>query len=248
MQEITGAAPGPWVLAKKAHGHPVRQKPLPKMSEVPRIVRSKQRSNVNNASIPPRKPEFPLEKEDKIEMDRIDQMLSAGAFVVKKPRKALRHPLILAARNILHRTSISKAILQTPWNESCLDIRVSKASLGRALATMAAIIAALDQNGVKVSVAPHERQWGGRSIDTSATIFGEKIQFGISERVRHVRIPDSTAAAADAAGRQRFLKHYEANDGISTSHILWICPLMSGPSKLKYACSSVTIASITPAA
>jgi hypothetical protein len=108
---------------------------------------------VNAGPSPPPKPEFPVEEEDKVEIDRIDQMLSAGAFVVKKPRKALGHPLIVAARNILHHAFVSKAILQTPWNESCLDVRVSKTCLGRALAIMAAIIAVLEENGAKVKVA-----------------------------------------------------------------------------------------------
>lgn len=206
--------PGRGYWAKKAHGHPVTRKPLPKVSDVPRIVRYQRPTIVNTLPSPPPKPEFPVEDEDKIEIDRIDRMLSAGAFIVKKPRKALRHPLIVAARNILHRASVSKAILQTPWNGSCLDIRVSKASLGRALATMAAIIAVLEENGVKVKVASCDKPWGGRSIETGATILGEKIQFGISERIRHMRVPD-TAAAPDAAGRPRFVRHYEATGELS---------------------------------
>jgi hypothetical protein len=79
---------------------------------------------------------------------------------------------------------------------------------------MAAIIAVLEENGAKVKVAPYDQQWSGRSIQTVATIFGEKIQFGISERTRHVRVPDSTATP-DATARQRFVKHYEATGELS---------------------------------
>jgi hypothetical protein len=206
--------PGRGYWAKKAHGHPVTRRALPKISELPRIVRYQRPPVVNAVSSPPSKPEFPVEEEDKVEIDRIDQMLSAGAFVVKKPRKALRHPLIVAARNILHHAFVSKAILQTPWNESCLDVRVSKTCLVRALAIMAAVIAVLEESGAKVKVAPCDQQWGGRSIQTVATILGERIQFGISERTRHVRTPDSTATP-DAAGRQRFVKHYETTGELS---------------------------------
>ncbi len=206
--------PGRGYWAKKAHGHPVTREPLPTISNAPRVVRYQRPSVVNTVPSLPPKPEFPVEDEDKIEIDRINQVFSAGSFVVKKPRKALRHPLIVTARNILHHAFVSKAILQTPWNESCLDIRVSKSSLGRALGTMAAIIAVLEDNGAKVKVAPCERSWGGRSIETTATIFGERIQFGISERTRQVRVPDSTATP-DAAGRPRFVRHYEATGELS---------------------------------
>jgi hypothetical protein len=206
--------PGRGYWAKKAHGHPVTRKALPKISELPRIVRYQRPPIVNAVPTQVSKPEFPVEEEDKVEIDRIDQMLSAGAFVVKKPRKALRHPLILKTRNILHHASISKAILQMPWNESCLDIRVSKPSLGRALAIMAAIIAVLEENGAKVKVASSERSWGGRSIETTATIFGENIQIEISERTRQVRVPDSRATP-DTSDRPHFIRHYQATGELS---------------------------------
>lgn len=206
--------PGRGYWAKKAHGHPVARKPLPKMSEVPRIVRYQRPLIVDSVPAPPPKPEFPVEEEDKAEIHRIDQLLSAGSFVVKKPRKALRHPLIVTARNTLRNAYVSKAILQTPWNESCLDIRVSKSGLARALVIMAAIIAVLEENGTKVKVIPCDRQWGGRSIETVATILSERIHFGISERIRQVRVLDSTATP-DAAGRQRFVRHSEATGELS---------------------------------
>jgi hypothetical protein len=75
-------------------------------------------------------------------------------------------------------------------------------------------IVILEGNGVKVKVAPGDRSFGGRSIETTATIFGEKIQFGISERNRQVRVPDSTATP-DAPGRPRLVKHYEATGALS---------------------------------
>jgi hypothetical protein len=59
---------------------------------------------------PPSEPQFPVEEEDRAEIDRISQLLSAGAFVVKNPRKALRHPVVVAARNILRHGFASKQI------------------------------------------------------------------------------------------------------------------------------------------
>jgi hypothetical protein len=180
--------PGRGYWAKKAHGHSVTRKPLPKLREVPRVVRYRPAAVVNKVPSPPPKPEFPVEAEGRIELARIDQMLSAGAFSVKKPRKALRHTLVVATRNILSHASPYKGILQTPWNESCLDIRVSKPSLRRGLGIMAAVIAVLEDNGVKVRVIPGDRSYGDQSSQTTATIFGENIHFGIIERTKHMQV------------------------------------------------------------
>ena len=79
---------------------------------------------------------------------------------------------------------------------------------------MAAIIGVLRENGAKVKVASSERSWSGRSIETTATIFGENIQIEISERTRQVRVPDSIATP-DTAGRPHFIRHYEATGELS---------------------------------
>jgi len=206
--------PGRGYWAKIAHGHTVTRKPLPKLLEVPRTKRYQRPAFANVIPSPPPQPEFPVEDEDKSEIDRIDQMLSAGAFVIKKPRKALRHPLIVAARGVLQHSFASKQILQVPWNESCLDIRVSKMTLSRALGIMAAIISILEDHGVRVRVMPGDRSRGGGSHETAATIFGERIQFGTTERTRQVRVPDPTATP-DTVGRQRLVSHYEATGELS---------------------------------
>jgi len=199
--------PGRGYWAKKAHGHAVTRKPLPKLREMPRIVRYRP-AVAHPVPAPPPKPEFPVEAEDNVELDRITRKFSTGAFSVKKPRKALRHVLVVAARNTLRHASHYKGILQVPWNESCLDIRVSKPQLARALGIMAAVIAVLEDNGVKVRVTPGDRSYGDRSSQTVATIFGENIQFGVIEHTKHVRVPDTTGGPNDI-GRQRYQHHYD---------------------------------------
>lgn len=206
--------PGRGYWAKKAHGYSATRKPLPKLHEGPRVVRYRPATVVNMVPSPPPKPEFPVEEEDRVELAHIDQMLSAGAFSVKKPRKALRHPLVVAARNVLSHASPHKGILQIPWNETCLDIKVSKPSLRRGLGIMAAVIAVLEDNGVKVRVIPGDRSYGDRSSQTTAIIFGESIHFGITERTKHIRVPDTTAGP-DAIGRQRYQHDYEPTGALS---------------------------------
>ena len=205
--------PGRGYWAKKAHGHAVTRMPLPKLHEIPRIVRYRQAA-VHTVPAPPPKQEFPVEAEDRAELDRITQKFSTGAFSVKKPRKALHHMLVVAARNTLRHASPYKGILQVPWNESCLDIRVSKPQLARALGIMAAVIAVLEDNGVKVRVTRGDRSYGDRSSQTIATIFGESIRFGVAERTKHVRVPDTTAGP-DAIGRQRYQHHYDPTGHLS---------------------------------
>ena len=160
------------------------------------------------------KPEFPVEQEDKAEIDRINQRLAAGAFVVKSPRKMLHHPLILTARNTLAHGITSKQICFPPWNQCCLNIKVSKASLLRALAVMAAIIGILEDNGVKIRVTPGDRSYGRQGDETSATILGEEILFGISEKIRQMRVPDPSATPS-TTGRDRFVTKYEPTGKLS---------------------------------
>jgi hypothetical protein len=205
--------PGRGYWAKKAHGHAVTRKPLPKLHEVTRIVRYRPALVPIVPAAPP-KPEFPIEAEDRAELDHIDQKFSTGALSVKKPRKALRHVLVVAARNILKHASPYRGILQEPWNESCLNIKVSKSQLARALGIIAAVIAVLEDNGIKIRVTAGDRSSGDRSSQTTATIFGENIQFGIVEHTKHVRVPDTTAGH-DAIGRQRYQHHYEPTGDLS---------------------------------
>jgi len=67
---------------------------------------------------------------------------------------------------------------------------------------------------VKIKVTPGDRPYGSRSSETVATIFGEKIQFGLSEKTRHVRVPNPTATP-DATARRQFVSHYEATGELS---------------------------------
>lgn len=206
--------PGRGYWAKKAHGHAVKQKPLPAPHEAPRIQRYQRLASTSaNSSLPP-KPEFPVEDEDRAEIDRINQQLAAGAFVVKTPRKMLRHLLIVTARNTLAQGLGSKQICLPPWDQSCLNIRVSKASLRRALGVMAAIIGALEHLGVKIRVTPGDRSYGRQGGETSATIFGENLLFGISEKIRQVRVSDPSATPS-TTGRDRFVTKYEPTGKLS---------------------------------
>ena len=73
--------------------------------------------------------------------------------------------------------------------EQCLDIRVSRASLDRALKIMASLVALIEREGFSVSMGNGHRE------QTTATIYGQTIKFGLVERVERVE-----ASVAPAGG------------------------------------------------
>jgi hypothetical protein len=207
--------PGRGYWAKKANGHPVAQKPLPKVHEIRRIERYQRPPEPEPPAKPTPKPEFPVEPEDRADIEDINRMLMSGDFAVKKPRKALLHPLIVAARNMLRQGFVFKGIAQEPRDELCVDIRVSKGALSRALAIFASVIAVLEDHGMKIEVRWADQPYGGaRSCETTARIFGERIRFGLTERIHRVRMLDPSAIPTPS-GRPRYMYRYEPTGELS---------------------------------
>jgi hypothetical protein len=69
--------------------------------------------------------------------------------------------------------------------ESCLDIRVSKGGLDRALRIMAGLICAIEEAGFTVSVEADRQE---KRDQTVAKIHGQSIRFGLTEKVDRVEI------------------------------------------------------------
>jgi hypothetical protein len=87
------------------------------------------------------------------------------------------HPLVKQTRDALRSSGTSEyGVL---WREDgCLDLRVSPTSLNRALRILNAFIKTTEKLGWNVSVGGHNNR------DTFIVISGEKIDFGIEEKVR----------------------------------------------------------------
>jgi hypothetical protein len=65
---------------------------------------------------------------------------------------ARRHPLlVLTAKAMKGRDLYDKGRLNSPWNEPCLRLLVSKESLDRALAILNGIVILLEKEGFQVS-------------------------------------------------------------------------------------------------
>jgi hypothetical protein len=117
------------------------------------------------------------------EIAQLEQLEQTTGEVMLK-RGSLSHPLIVNARAVLKGAQgDNRKIL---WSRApCLDIRVSKESLDRALHIMAGLICALEGAGFPVSVEAGPLEKRGR---TSTKIHGQEIRFGLTEKVDRIEV------------------------------------------------------------
>jgi hypothetical protein len=101
----------------------------------------------------------------------------------------LTHPLVESAKRVLSNAqTIDRGVLWPGREVVCLDLRVSKACLPRALRIIAALLHILEKEGFNVLAEKRE------SESTSATIYGQAIRFGVVERSRQVKLPTPPTA------------------------------------------------------
>ena len=166
--------PGRGYWTKKEFGKPVERLPLPEGKDLPVVQRFKFPPEPGSpvalsasAEAAPRDPEFL----------RIVKFESRSARVEQDARW---HKLVKDAEQILSRaTADERSILQPRYDQPCLDLRVSKGSLKRALAFINAVILLLESERFPVTVRPERH-------GTEAQIFGHRVQFAIVEKIREV--------------------------------------------------------------
>jgi len=115
--------------------------------------------------------------------------------VIEVPERLDRpHRLVAIASKLLRGRGSSDSYVSC-WSVSCLKIRVTKASLSRALRIMDALLKALEERGYQVDVTKAlEREEADRAKYTDAPsnvtrvlVDGEWIQFGIFEKQTAIR-------------------------------------------------------------
>ena len=162
--------PGRGYWAKKQAGQKVTQAPLPQVKEKDKMLLSK--------PSPPKEQPVTEElgtDEERAQLASLEE--SSGESLIK--RGDLSHPLILAARARLAKANENPhGILWTA--EQCLDIRVSRASLDRAIRVMAGLVAVIERERFSVSMGNGHRE------QTTATVCGQTIKFGLVEQVERV--------------------------------------------------------------
>jgi hypothetical protein len=162
--------PGRGYLAQKEAGQTLHQPPLPPVPKPIWILKPKPREE------PPLLEDVATEQE-RAQVEKLEQCSSE--LVLK--RGSLSHPLIVQARDVLtHQTADEREIIWTA--KQCLDIRVSKASLDRALRIMAGFIAGIEGEGFTITVGDRQRE------KTVARIHGQQICFGLVETVERIEL------------------------------------------------------------
>jgi hypothetical protein len=106
------------------------------------------------------------------------RIVQVEAKTIPFDENAVRHKLIAASAKVLARASAdNKGILHPPYDQRCVDIRVSQQSLNRALAIMNSVIKALEAEGYPVTLTVEGH-------GTGAQIFGRRAEFEIVEKLR----------------------------------------------------------------
>ena len=170
-RKLTIPLPGRGYWAKKQAGQKVTHAPLPQVKEKDKVL-------LNKPSPPKEQPVVTEELGTDDERAQLARLETSSSEAPLK-RGDLSHPLIVQARAALAKANENPhGIL---WiAEQCLDIRVSRASLDRAIRVMAGLVAVIEREGFSVSVGNGHRE------QTTATVCGQTIKFGLVEQVERV--------------------------------------------------------------
>jgi len=163
--------PGRGYWAKKEMGKPVVRISLPVVKDLP-VVRRFKTTPTNCAKPDGKQVEPPPDDPELIQIASIE----AQSFPIDPETK--QHKLVVATGRILrHARPDEKGMLNGPWNEPWLDIRVSKSSLNRALLLMNTIVHAIEKEHGTVSLHQEKDR-------SKATIAGHQIPFSLIEKYK----------------------------------------------------------------
>ncbi len=190
--------PGLGHWTKIACGHTIPRPPLPEAENIPILIRQI------------REPETPILPEDAPELERIERVAAATTPPVTKAM--LAHPLVEKTRSLLSEARSKEGEKlwggrETEW----LDLRVTKATLPRALRIMAAIIHILERERFKLIVEKN------KSESTGAIIYGENICFGVVEKLRQIK-------SAEGSGTYTYNRVTLEPTGILSLELWNYCP------------------------
>jgi len=167
--------PGRGHWAKIAAGQRIERPPLEPLE--PEIFLEKPR---------PRPPmprlDLVVTEEQRFQIERLE----AAEIPFSLKRGRLSHPLVVAAREALKRSSLDSRKILMP-RQPCLDLRVSKQSLERALRLAAGVISAAEDEGFRIVVG------NGHKEETWVDVLGQEVRFGIVEKVDRVELRDVRA-------------------------------------------------------
>jgi hypothetical protein len=164
--------PGRGYWTKKEFGKPVERTPLKEARDIPVVHCLKQSS-------PEKRQQTFLATPELTDPEYQRVLEVEGQPVVIDP-DTKRHKLVSAtAKALRHAQPDNRGIILRRWDETCLDVRVSKNSLDRALNILNAVILLLEAEAFPVTV--HSDRHG-----TVAQVFGYAVPFSIVEKLREM--------------------------------------------------------------
>ncbi|MCC6694363.1 MAG: hypothetical protein IT365_01920 [Candidatus Hydrogenedentes bacterium] len=155
---------GYWM--KLAHGKLVQKPPLEPLPGNEDIVLS--------VYVPDERPYDEQQKQQS--EDLLAEESSPERRVIVPNELTDAHPLVARAERSLRNASTNERQLLIPSAQNCLDIRVSKGALPRALRIMDALLKALEARGISVELT------GEQKIPTQVVVLGETFGIGIEEK------------------------------------------------------------------
>jgi hypothetical protein len=166
--------PGRGYWTKKEFGKRVERLPLPVAKNLHVVQRFKfPPPEGSTTSLAPTSEESPTDPEYLRIVEYESRKITLNAT-------AKWHPLVKNAEQILKQgRTDERGILQPPRNDPCLDLRVSKESLGRALVFINAVILALEAEGCFLTLKSGKHE-------TGAQILGHRVHFAMAEKAHVV--------------------------------------------------------------
>lgn len=155
---------GYWM--KVQHGKSVRKPPLEPLPGKEEIVL--------NLYVPDERPYDEHQKQQA--EDLLANESSPEKRIVVPNELTDAHPLVVRAERSLRNASTNERQLLIPSAQNCLDIRVSKEALPRALRIVDALIKALEARGISVELT------GEQDIPTRVVVLGETFGIGLEEK------------------------------------------------------------------
>ncbi len=170
--------------AKAAAGHVGKRRPLPH-------AKKGERTEVVVSTGSPKKP-----TEAKPASEALPDDLKALYLAFDTPSSKIevsaelrgQHKLVAQVQSTLQHARTDDAGILIARSRSHLDLKVTRDTLDRALRIADAMIKALEQNGIRIAVRETDDQGQDRRR-TTATVFGEKIAFDLTEKVTRSERP-----------------------------------------------------------
>jgi hypothetical protein len=183
-RKLSVPLPGRGYWARVRNGWPEKQLPLPPLPEGKR----------SEITVPTRRQQVFIGR--LLRQEDVEEARAKPPVIVVPDELERPHKLVTAAGKLLRGRESHDGYISC-WNISCLKIHVTKASLGRALRIMNALLGALEERNYRVEVtralSSEERQRQDRhQIDppdnvTRVLVGEEWIEFGIFGKSRIVR-------------------------------------------------------------